>query len=157
MDEWRRIEGLTRKKEAEIQSLESQLSAAKAYLQALQDVLKVLPRKQGGAQAGSTLLRPGSMVALAKGAILRHGGPMHISQLLREIGKEATREDRASLSGSLSAYVRKGEIFTRPAPNQFGLVELGGNETASSAAEPPEGFGEVSEPAYDPGYVGRNR
>lgn len=145
MDEWRRIESLTRKKEAEIQSLESQLSAAKAYLQALQDVLKVLPRKQmGGTQANSTL-SPGSMVALAREAILRHGGPMHISQLLREIGKEASRGNRASLSGSLSAYVRKGEIFTRPAPNQFGLVELGGNETASLATEPPEGFGEVRE------------
>lgn len=142
MIEWRRIESLIRKKEAEIQLLESQLSAARAYLQALQDVSKVLPRKQPVGTEAASALRPGSMVAQAREAILRHGSAMHISQILLAIGKKTTRKDRASLSGSISAYVRRGEIFTRPAPNQFGLVEFGGNETPS-AVEPPEGFGEL--------------
>jgi hypothetical protein len=44
--------------------------------------------------------------------------------------------NRSALSGSIAAYVRKGEIFTRPAPNTFGLLELG------NSVELPLNFGE---------------
>ena len=58
------------------------------------------------------------------------------------MGKKVTRDTKASLAGSLAAYVRKGEIFTRPAPNTYGLVELGHNEHEDELEEqPPTGFG----------------
>ena len=59
---------------------------------------------------------------------------MHIQDILRGIGKEVTPENRASLGGSLAAYVRRGEIFSRPAPNTFALLSA----TASEEEPPPE-------------------
>jgi len=61
---------------------------------------------------------------------------MHITELLEAIGKPGDRMNRSALGGSIAAYVRKGEIFTRPAPNTFGLLELG------NSVELPLNFGE---------------
>jgi hypothetical protein len=143
MKERRKIEERLRKKEEEIRMLEAQIRDARIYMQALEDVLKILPRASERDVAVSAL-RPGSGVAKVRQFILGKGEPAHILELLQVLGKEPTREARASLSGSLAAYVRKGEIFTRPSPNTFGLVELEqeiqeGNDLASD--EPPEEFG----------------
>jgi hypothetical protein len=75
---------------------------------------------------------------------------MHLSDLLRDMGLAVSPEARASLGGSLSAYVRRGEIFSRPAPNTFGLTELG-HGADSTKREPPENFGEFIPPAMDEG------
>jgi hypothetical protein len=44
--------------------------------------------------------------------------------------------------------VRKGEIFTRPSPNTFGLIELGhdNEDDANPESEPPVNFGEDEPP-----------
>jgi hypothetical protein len=55
------------------------------------------------------------------------------------------KSTRAAVAGSLSAYVRNGEIFTRPAPNTFGLIEFGG-KVETSLNGPPRGFGFDGEP-----------
>jgi hypothetical protein len=134
------IQDRIRKKEAEIQTLEDRLRAAKIYLQALQDVLAAVERDVGPPLADA--LRTGSSVAQAREAILRAGKPVHVSDLLAALGKDVTKETRASLASSLAAYVRKGEVFTRPAPNTFGLVELGhATEPEQTEAEPPSDFG----------------
>ena len=61
-----------------------------------------------------------------------------------------------SLASSLAAYVRRGEIFSRPAPNTFGLLELG-HLGGEEAEEPPSGFGKVTtireEPKAEVGEV----
>jgi hypothetical protein len=143
MNERRKIEERLRKKEEEIRILEAQIRDARIYMQALQDVLKMLPRASERDIAAGTL-RPGSGVAKVREFILNKGGPAHILELLRALGKESTREARASLSGSLAAYVRKGEIFTRPGPNTFGLIELtheSQEEDNPDSDEPPAEFG----------------
>jgi hypothetical protein len=143
MNERRKIEERLRKKEDEIRSLEVQIRDARIYMQALQDVLKILPRASER-DIASSALRPGSGVAKVREFILSKGEPAHILELLRALGKEPTREARASLSGSLAAYVRKGEIFTRPGPNIFGLIEFGHEnqeEDNSGSDEPPPEFG----------------
>jgi hypothetical protein len=70
---------------------------------------------------------------------------VHLDDLLLELGKKVTRSSQASLAGSLAAYVRREEIFTRPAPNTFGLIELGhdseGDGEVEDDFEPPAGFG----------------
>jgi len=142
------IQDRIRKKETEIQTLEDRLRAAKIYLQALQDVLAAVKRDVGPPSADA--LRIGSSVAQAREAILRAGKPVHISDLLATLGKGVTKETRASLASSLAAYVRKGEVFTRPAPNTFGLVELGHPaEPELAVAEPPPDFGRAKAPAED--------
>lgn len=148
MTERGKVEERLRRKEAEIQGLEEKLRSARGYAQALRDVLKMLdsvPASGAPATPVESVLRPGSAVAQARDVILKVGTPMHLSDLLAAQGKKPTRENRASLTSSLSAYVRRGEIFTRPAPNTFGLVELDHRDGASQAREPPRGFGRIPE------------
>lgn len=133
---------IIRKKEAEIQGLEARLQAARIYLLALRDVLDAIGKATSGGEPG---LRDGSSVARAREAILRAGKPVHVSDLLSALGRDVTRASRASLASSLAAYVRREEIFTRPAPNTFGLIELGHRaEPADAPPAPPPGFGAVA-------------
>jgi hypothetical protein len=147
MSERQRIEERLRKKEQEIQSLEEKLKAARVYVQALHDVLKLLSAESEPATPGETVLRPGSSVAQARDVILERGEPVHINNILEAMGKKVTRDSRASLTSSLSAYVRRGEIFTRPAPNTFGLAELGHDTIEDATETPPEGFGRIADTA----------
>ena len=130
----------------EINELQLGIREAQAYVQGLQDTLKMLPR-QFPSQSAVATLRPGSDLAKACDAIRKAGQSLHISELLRELGKPVDKANRAGLSGNLAAYVRRGEIFTRPAPNTFFLLEL--EQPAKVEAGPPEDFGSLpqEEPA----------
>lgn len=141
MNGYQKVERQIKKKEHEIQDLEAKIRDARVYIQAMQDMLKVLPRDN---ESGTivTVLRAGSAMAKAREVILRGGQPVHIIQILQGLGKELTRENRASVSSSLAAYVRRGEIFTRTGPNIFGLIELG-HKNEPETSEPPPDFGEV--------------
>jgi hypothetical protein len=143
MDERRKIEDKLRKKEQELHAYEDRAKAARIYIQALQDVLKMLPKGRDEAVSAQAVLRPGGAVASARQVILSRGEPVHISDLMSALDKEPNRENRASLTSSLSAYVRRGEIFTRPAPNTFGLIELGHNSLVDGDDGPPAGFGSI--------------
>jgi hypothetical protein len=130
------------KKRSEISALAGKLKEAEIYAQALEDTLKLLPKEDGGvSEAPAEIpLREGSNIAKAKEAIQKAGKPMHITELLAALGKPADKDARAALAGSLGAYVRRGEIFTRPGPNIFGLVGMKAAATLVDA-EPPENFG----------------
>jgi hypothetical protein len=141
MEDRKKIEDKLRRKELEVETLEERLKTAHVYVQALQDVLKLLD-KDDEAAVGS-VLRAGSAVAKARDIILSRGEPVHVTTILEAMGKGANREARASLTSSLAAYVRRGEIFTRPAPNTFGLEELG-HVAEPEQHEPPAGFGQLS-------------
>lgn len=150
MDERSVVADRLRRKRQEISGLEDKLRAAKIYVQALEDVMKVL----GGpseAPRPDSVLKAGSAVSVARDAILQAGAALHIGDLILAVGREDTREARASVGGALAAYVRRGEIFTRPAPNTFGLIELGHANEASAPDEPPPGFGDETptEPEED--------
>lgn len=147
------IESQIAKKQSEIEALDEKLKAAKVYVAALRDVLKILEkaaRAEPSNDEGETKLRAGSTVAQAREIILAKGAPTHIDDLLESMGKEVTRDTKASLAGSLAAYVRREDIFTRPAPNTFGLIELGHFETLEDdEGEPPMGFGQQGQPFID--------
>ena len=140
------IESKIKRKESEIQTLERRLSAAKIYLQALRDIQGAIAKDTEKEGSSGTPLRKGSAVAQARGVILMLGAPVHIDDLVKYLGKEVTRETKASLTGSLAAYVRRDEIFTRPAPNTYGLKELDHFEADRVPEEPPRGFGSASYP-----------
>lgn len=146
------IEAKLLKKEAELQGLEEKLRTGRIYVQALRDVLKALGGDDSPAveSGGDGTLRSGSTVARAREEILRAGGPVHIDRLLVALGKGTSKEAKASLTGSIAAYVRKGEIFTRPAPNTYGLIEMGHSAQAKpSASAPPKGFGRPIPPPVE--------
>ena len=85
----------------------------------------------------------------ARNALKVLGHAVHVRDLLKHMGEEASKANRASLSGSMGAYVRKGLIFTKPAPNTFGLIEF--DEGQDLPPEPPSGFGgDDGEPSVPP-------
>jgi hypothetical protein len=92
-------------------------------------------------------------VARARDAILKEGSPVHIDVLLERLGKPVTRDTKASLTSSLSAYVRREEIFTRPAPNTFGLIELGHHDVEDEIESPPPEFGRDPQVMTTPSYA----
>ena len=128
------------RKEAEIQQLEEKLKTARVYLHALQDILKSVEREESPTK-DEAVLRQGSAVAQVRDIIMGVGQPVHMDNLLDSLGKGSSREAKASLTSSLSAYVRRGEIFSRPAPNTFGLIELGHSNIPEEPTEPPPEFG----------------
>lgn len=140
MDMRRKLEERIRKKEAEVEELRTKIHDAEVALETLHEVRRMLPREPG--VISDAVLRAGSMVADARIAILKAGKPLHIVALLTAMGREPTRENRTSLAGSMAAYVRDSKIFTRPAPNTFGLIELNQEDKAADGPEPPSNFGE---------------
>ena len=140
------IEAKIKRKETEIQSLDKKLEAARVYLHALRDILKAVEKEAADDRSDETALRKGSSVAQAREAILTLGIPVHIDDLLRHLGRELSRQNKASLTGSLAAYVRREEIFTRPSPNTYGLIELNHFSVDAIPDEPPQDFGNVSPP-----------
>ena len=126
----------------------TQILEGKSYIQALQEALKLVPREDPSEAALE--LRKGSALSAARDAILAAGKPLHINDLLAALGKALDHGSRSALSGSLAAYVRNNEVFTRPAPNTFGLIELeqpGQSPTLEEAVpgeEPPADFGAIN-------------
>ncbi len=141
MSERKKIEERLRKKEMEVSTLEEKIKTSKVYVQALRDILKMLGSEDEPDGDAEATLRSGSAVDQARRVILDRREPTHIDEILAALGKDATREAKASLTSSLAAYVRRREIFTRPAPNTFGLSELGHGPSDDPAVEPPVNFG----------------
>jgi len=128
----RELERRIERKRQEIADLKQQLSTAETYLGALQDTLKLLP-KEGDKEI---VLRAGSDLAKARDFIKAQGQPQHVTDILKGINKEANKANKISLSGSLGGYARRGAVFTKPAPNTFGLVELEKSEESKPETDP---------------------
>jgi hypothetical protein len=135
------VQKLLDRKQEEIRDLELQVEKAKAYIQALQDSMRFLPRDSS---QGDASLRPGTALSKARDILRSTGKPMHITEILKALNEPVDKKHRLSLSGSLSAYVRNSQIFTRPAPNTFGLIEMNksANGSESGEIELPEDFGD---------------
>lgn len=139
------------KKRTEIEALRSQIRDATVYVQALEDTLKILPRDAVDEAAGGStglVLRMGSKVYKARQAIYSAGKPLHLVELMAALRLPNTPKEKAALAGSLSSYARKSEIFTRPAPNTFGLISMqNGRPIATAPNGPPPNFG-VDQPTH---------
>jgi hypothetical protein len=127
------------KKQAEIVELKTTIRMAEAALEAWQESYRLLPKEgaEAAVETGPSSLRRGSGVSKAYNVLRRNGQVMHISALLEGIGKKSTRSNTAGLASSIRAYANRGQIFTKPAPNTYGLVEWGasGNVVPESDAE----------------------
>ena len=135
------------KKRQEIVSLESErakldreLAKAEAYIDAMEDALKLVERTNSAATTTRKRrpvdsFRKGSLPAKAFPVLRQAGQQKHVVQLLEAMGVSVTLNNKRALASSLSAYARKGEIFTRPAPNTFGLVEFADSDEAGSESK----------------------
>ena len=104
-------------------ALEMEIRETVAAIQAYQEILKITPADIDGADKGEPSLRTGSLPALAKSALQKHGSALHVGKLLEAMGKPTTQENRLALSSSLGSYAKDGKIFTKPEANTFGLRE----------------------------------
>lgn len=137
MNNRRELEKRIEKERQKAFDLRTQLEKQESFVQGLQEALRFLPKEGAADRNSEQQLRAGSELAKARDFLREKGKPTHISEILQHLGKELNKDTRASLAGSLGHYARKGEIFTRPAPNTFGLTEF----ESSSAIEPPDDFG----------------
>src|SRR3972149_9097771 len=124
--------------EKEIDALRAEILKKDSFLQGLKEALKLLPRQEG--ESATHILRSGSDMAKAKDFLQKLGRPVHIGEILKGIGKEVNKNNRASLSGSIGTYARRGEVFFKSGPNIFGLIEHRGKD-AFEDEEPPDDFG----------------
>jgi hypothetical protein len=134
---------LIERKQAEIRELEMRIREAQSYLQALQDSSKLLQKDtdNNGITHSGFSLRPGTSLARVRDIIKEGGKPMHINDILAQLGKTVDNQNRVSLVGTLGSYSRKGRVFSRTAPNTFGLIELG--QQKSTEDDLPETFGKM--------------
>ncbi len=143
------VEKKIQAKQQEIAELEAKIQAAGSYIQAMQEVLRLLPKDDAEAGGAEQLLRHGSAMAHTRDLLLKAGKPLHITAILEGIGRENTKSQRLSVSGSLRSYARKGQIFTQEGGNVFGLVEFKSSPSSSVSSSvrgvPPKGFGLSSE------------
>ncbi len=131
------------KKQQEIRGLDIQMREAVAYIQALQDSMKLLPRNAEGGTDPEQSLREGSTLAKTRDLLRHSGTPLPISEILKLLGKPPDKKHRISLAGTLSGYARKGRVFTKTAPNTFGLIEFGQSEQTEE--ELPAEFGSMTQ------------
>ena len=73
MSERKLIEDRLRKKEQEVRSYEERIREAKIYVQALRDILKMMDRAFEVEASPDATLKPGSMIAQAREAIIKKG------------------------------------------------------------------------------------
>ena len=113
------------KKQEEILDLEIRIREAQAYVQALQDSIRLIPKDDAKISASrESTLRDGTNLANTRQILLEARKPLHINEILAKIGKPIDQASRVSLVGTLGSYSRKGKIFTRTGPNIFGLIEF---------------------------------
>ena len=133
-----KFEERIKRKLQEITELEMKIGEARAYIQAMQEAGKLLPRESNGHSAES-VLKPGSAAYRAMQVLREAGHPLHITEILKASGGPVTKERKILVGGTLSRYARVGQIFAKTAPNTFTLIGRGVD------AEPPEDFGKDNE------------
>jgi hypothetical protein len=107
-----------------VDEIHSEIAAHLAVVDELKGILKTLPPDdESEQQTTDPTLRKGSDMAKVRDHLRVIGKPTHVDDLLKLLGKPVDKKNRASVSGQMSLYARKNQIFTRPEPNTFGLRE----------------------------------
>ena len=142
------LERRLKKKRAEVAALEEkitryedivadwkdEISTAQITISELQSLYNLIPSADvNGAQPS---FRQNSDGWLVHRLLLEAGAALYIDEILVQLGREITPDSKASLAGQLGGYVRKGQVFTRPAPNTFGLREWEVNGHKEESVEP---------------------
>lgn len=133
------LEKRIEKKRLEIAELKKQAELSEMYLQAMLDTYKLVPKDEDSGESILKSPKAGTELAKAYLAIKTAGKPLHITDILKFMEKPPTQQNKTSLTGSLGAYVRRGDTFTRPAPNTFGLKVLEVAEPTALSLEENEG------------------
>lgn len=130
--------------EAEIVLLQQRIRDAKTYIHAMEDSKRLLPKGDGTEhEAGEetpVTLKKGSALAQARDLILKAGKPLHVDEILRQMGKDVNKKTRTSLAGSLAGYARDKRVFEKAGANTFGVIGMeivGGATDDEETSKPP--------------------
>jgi hypothetical protein len=113
----------------EVEGFEDSIEDRKARIEVLEDTIQELQSlhnllpSAADADSSQPVFRQNSEGWLVHDLLRKGGKPLYIDEILEQLEREVTVEARSSLGGQLGGYVRKGQVFTRPAPNTFGLRE----------------------------------
>jgi len=118
--------------EDDLQELEVKIREAKAYIRGLEESLRLIPNEETNKEPASSL-RPGGSIAKVHDILSQYTKPMYIKDLLTELGRDTDIDSQKALTSQLNNYVRQDRIFSRPAPNTFGLKEWGDIPPADDA------------------------
>jgi hypothetical protein len=124
------------KQQSKIAKLRHDIKSAEIYLQAQIDTLNLFPKEDGSASNDDASLRTGSDPARVREILSAAGKPMHVMELLTKLGKDQNPANRATLSGTLGRYALKNKVFTKTAPNTFGLLSSPGKILAVVTIDP---------------------
>ncbi|SRR5712692_5770150 len=138
-----KLEDKIQRKGQEILEFNAKIREAQAYIQALQEAAKLMPREEARNGGGEAALRPGGSAHKAFHALKSAGKPLHVTEILKAIGMPNTKNNRLALGGTLARYARNKLIFDKTAPNTFTVLNH------ESQEEPPDDFGM----AVDPGLA----
>ncbi len=143
-----KLEKRIKEKELEINSLEVKLKEIRAYIQATQDALRLLPKELSDLKKSDKSdfennysARPGSLVDQTVKILNEAGQPMRAIDIVAAMGREKNNKNKQILVGSIGPYVRKKRLFIKTAPNTFGLIEWGQKKEEASTPAPPKDFG----------------
>lgn len=138
-----KLEGLRSKKVAELDEIYAQIAElegrareAQSYLQALQDSIRLLLKNEGNGSSKEARIKPGSNPDKVYALLKKAGHPLHIKTIVEGIGLQYSKMTRSTINSALIPYLKKGQVFTRPEPGTYGLVEWeasqSGNKTSTS-------------------------
>jgi hypothetical protein len=116
------LRALAAEKQAELVRLEAELAAGRAYLRFLTERIEAAEKRCGDGEPECT-----DPVIVIRRLIREAGQPLYIDDILRGLDRPLNRDGREEIRQLLLSWVRREEIFTRPRPGVFGLVELEGN------------------------------
>jgi phage shock protein A len=141
-----------RKKQHEIEELEKQIAAlqqqirdANVFISTMEEAKRMLPKNNGEEDTSDDVqasLKEGSALAQARDVLLKAGKPLHVDEILRQMGKEVTKKTRTSLAGSIAGYARDKRVFEKAGANIFKVI---GMETKQDPPLNVEYEGEVPE------------
>ena len=125
------------------------LEDALRHYEEVYNVMNGVPSSGSSGVSGDGTVKSGSQAEKVIRVLSDAGEPVHINEIMARMGIECTMSAKNSLAGSLSRYVRQGQIFTRPAPGTFGLIEWEEPESQKPSVddtpEPPAGSVDESE------------
>ena len=129
------MSGVTGKTAAEVfmQEKRDELRKARQRVERLEDALRHyveiyniisgVPSRESSGDSRDVTVKSGSQAEKVRRVLIDAGEPVHIDEIMARMGVENTMAAKNSLAGSLSRYVRQGQMFTRPARGTFGLIE----------------------------------
>ena len=136
MNYMKKLENKIRKEKEEVENIDSRIAELKiqrrevlSRVAAFEEAREFMPDSSDQMEnKGHPLkgIRKGSFADKARTILLQNNRPLKIIQILNEMGEPKSR--RQTIGGILSNYVRRGEIFSRPEPGVFGLLEFESEE-----------------------------